>query len=155
MTFAKSPIVHDPTRMPGPSFGGGVGGGVVDTLRSWGFFVNEVAFGGSPTNTDYANKRAEMWCNARDWLQGEVSIPWSDNDLANELTNQTYTYREGKNNDLLLTSKADMKRDGLPSPDFADALALTFAVPVNPVTDVSRGLRDAGRTKSDYVGGWE
>lgn len=29
MTFAKSPIVHDPTRMPGPPFGGGVGGGMV------------------------------------------------------------------------------------------------------------------------------
>lgn len=152
--------VAEKIREVGPHYvnidGGGPGGGVIDVLREWGYEVNEIKFGGASSNEDYANKRAEMWCDMRDWLAGgPVSIPAWDTDLRNELLNQTYTYREGKNNDLVLTAKADMKRDGLPSPDHADALALTFAIPVMPVTDASRRLGDARKARTDYVGGWE
>lgn len=135
--------------------GGGPGGGVVDILRAWGYQVNEVKFGGSPFNTDYANKRAEMWCSMRDWLNSGGQIPWHDNNLATDLTNQTYTYKRDRTDALILTPKDLMKRDGLPSPDFGDALALTFAVPVNPITEVSRGLGDVRSAMTEYVGGWE
>lgn len=135
--------------------GGGPGGGVVDILREWGYEVNEVWFGGAPFNKDYANKRAEMWCAMRDWLDDGGAIPWSDKELANELSAQTYKYREGKDNALVLTPKDIMKKDGLPSPDSADSLAVTWAFPVNPVTDVSRGLGDVRSAVTEYVGGWE
>ena len=38
-------------------------------------------------------------------------------------------------NALLLESKADMKKRGVPSPDIADAFALTFAYPVSGAVD--------------------
>jgi hypothetical protein len=75
----------------------------------------------------YYNKRAEMWGNLKEWFcdDGDVSIP-DDSEFLRQLCSQEYDYKNhGK---LILTSK---KSDNLPSPDKADALALTFAVPKN------------------------
>jgi len=135
--------------------GGGVGGGVVDLLRHRGFDVIEINFGSKPSNPDYANKRAEMWVRMRDWLAKGASIPWHDVDLFADLTNQTYLFQEGRTNALQLTSKADMARDGLPSPDTADALALTFAHQVAPVVHPSeRTVRSSATAETDYDEGW-
>ena len=136
--------------------GGGPGGGVVDILRDLHHFdVTEVSFGSSPHNPDYANKRAEMWCDMRDWLRDKGCIPWNDTDLANELTNQTYHYRENKAQDLILTPKKLMKADGLPSPDNGDALALTFAELVQPVTHPDSSYVGSSDTaETDYDEGW-
>lgn len=136
--------------------GGGPGGGVVDILRHDGYDVREIHFGGKPQNPDFANKRAEMWWDMRTWLTDVGCIPWNDSDLFAELTNQTYHYRENANNDLILTPKDVMKREGLPSPDTADALALTFAEAVAPVNQISQVLGNAGESRDrEYVGGWE
>lgn len=134
--------------------GGGPGGGVVDILKSRGFDVIEVSFGGKPRNHDYANKRAEMWGDTREWLKNGGCIPWSDADLAADLMNQTYSYSEKAPNPLLLTPKAAMKREGLPSPDTGDALALTFAEIVAPVTQVSKGMGDVDTAETEYEPGW-
>jgi phage terminase large subunit len=63
----------------------------------------------------------------REWLRGEVGIP-DDPQLEAQLT--SVEYKHDANNALLLEKKEDMKKRGLPSPDKADALALTFAYPV-------------------------
>ena len=47
-----------------------------------------------------------------------------------DLTGVEYGY--DADNALVLESKADMKRRGLASPDLGDALALTFAYPIEP-----------------------
>jgi hypothetical protein len=89
-----------------------------------------VNFGSKPdgmTNAKVANKRAEMWVRMREWLNGAVGIP-DDPTLEAHLTAVEYTH--DANNAILLEKKEDMKRRGLPSPDRADALALTFAYPV-------------------------
>lgn len=119
--------------------GGGVGGGVIDRLNMFKMPVIEVQFGGSADrgqsnqegHVRYANKRAEMWGNMRDWLRGGM-IP-DDPDLAAELTSVEYGYvmRDGTDA-ILLEKKSDMKKRGLPSPDKSDALALTFAYNVMP-----------------------
>ena len=67
-----------------------------------------------------------MWLSARDWLQ-RGALP-RDELLAAELTAPMYAYNAA--NALMLEPKADMKRRGIPSPDVADAFALTFAYPV-------------------------
>lgn len=116
--------------------GGGVGGGVVDRLRQLGYPVIEVLFGNDPdrampgTETiAYFNKRAEIWGEMKEWLSGGA-IP-DDTDLEQQLIGVEYGYREKRGRDaILLESKKDMKARGLPSPDRADALALTFAYPV-------------------------
>ena len=104
--------------------GGGVGGGVVDFLKSLNYNVNEVNFGGKAQDSKkYANKGSEMWGRMRDWLEN-ASIP-SDIELEQELMGREYGFaRDGQ---LMLEKKSDMKKRGLPSPDIADALALTFA----------------------------
>lgn len=118
---------------------GGVGGGVVDRLNMLKQPVIGVQFGGKADRSivgsdgmiGYANKRAEMWGNMKDWLRGGM-IP-DDPELGAELIAVEYGYalRDGRDT-ILLEKKVDMKKRGLPSPDKADALALTFAYPVNP-----------------------
>ena len=107
--------------------GGGVGGGVIDRLRSVGFDVNEVQFGGRANDgRKWANKRAEIWGLMRDWLSGGA-IP-KDELLATDLT--SVEYGSNASDAILLEKKESMKARGLASPDSADALAITFAVPV-------------------------
>ena len=79
----------------------------------------------------YANKRAEMWGDMKDWLRDGGGIP-NDPVLAQELGGPEYEIvATGQNaGKTLLESKMDMKRRGIASPNRADALALTFAFPV-------------------------
>ena len=109
--------------------GGGVGGGVVDRCRQLGVDVIEINFGGKSPVVGFANMRAYMWSRMRDALKDGVRLP-EDLDLQADLIGVEYGYRP--NNDLLLESKQSMKDRGLSSPDLADALALTYAMPVVP-----------------------
>jgi hypothetical protein len=114
---------------------GGVGAGVVDRLRQLGVpFVFGVNFASAAERWDaagakplYANKRAEMWGNMKDWLT-RGALP--DNaELRGDLCGIEYGYN-GKG-EIQLEKKEDMKKRGLASPDLGDALALTFAHPVS------------------------
>lgn len=107
--------------------GGGVGGGVVDILKNQGFRVIEVNFGAAARNPKkYANKRAEMWDDTRTWLDTGSVDP--DQELFDDLVGVEYGF--DKDGRILLEKKEDMKKRGLASPDNGDALALTFAEPV-------------------------
>jgi hypothetical protein len=114
---------------------GGVGGGVVDRLRQLQIPVIEVDFGSKPDDfsmngVKYANKRAEIWGELRDWLSGG-SIPQLSTGenitLTDELTGPTYGLN--KQEAIQLESKKEMRSRGIPSPNVADALACTFAYP--------------------------
>lgn len=107
--------------------GGGVGGGVVDILKSQGYKVIEVNFGARPRDQrKYANKRAEMWDDMKAWLNtGAID---ADEQLRDDLLAPEYAF--DKDGRLVLEKKEDMKKRGLASPDDGDALALTFADPV-------------------------
>ena len=110
---------------------GGIGAGVVDRLHQLGRHnVVGVDFGGSATNPFlHLNKRTEMWCEMRDWLQN-ACIP-DDQELKADLTGPEYGFT-GDKGQIALEKKSDMKKRGLASPDCGDALALTFAMPVAP-----------------------
>jgi hypothetical protein len=105
----------------------GNGGGVIDRLRQLGYDVIEVNFGGKSSSHLYANKRAQMWFEMRDWLRAGGAIP-NSSELKQDLAAPTYKYNPS--NQLILEPKDDIKKRGLPSPDLGDALALTFAHPV-------------------------
>ena len=108
---------------------GGVGSSPLDWLRKNGYEVNGINFGESPSRKDlYANKRAEMWARGREWLKAGGQIENSD-DLITDLTGVEFDYTP--KNLLLLEKKEDMKKRGLSSPDLADALMLTLAIPMN------------------------
>jgi hypothetical protein len=136
--------------------GGGPGAGVVDRLRMLRYPVIEIQFGAAPDRTRetqdgaiaYANKRAEMWGSLRDWLR-HGSIP-NDPQLLADLCGVEYGYtlREGRDV-IILEKKADMKKRGLSSPDWADALALTLALPVQP-SDHSHAMGGRVAHSIDY-----
>ncbi len=111
--------------------GGGVGGGVVDRLRQFGYTVIEVQFGSrADDDKKYVNKRTEMWARMRDWL--EVGCLSQDDQMLSDLTGVEYAFTP--KDQIALERKELMKRRGLASPDDADALAVTFAQPVPEFT---------------------
>lgn len=68
-----------------------------------------------------------MWWKMADWVKQGGSIP-DDQELIGELPGPTYKFdATGR---VQLEAKEDMKKRGLPSPNKADGLALTFAAPV-------------------------
>lgn len=122
--------------------GVGVGGGVVDRLRQLGHDVVDVNAGGKAVDDrKHMNLRAEMWSKMRDWIKAGGCLPERDEELATDLTAPEYHF--DARNRLAIEKKEDMKRRGLASPDAADALAMTFALPVN----------DAGARKIAMPGG--
>lgn len=86
-----------------------------------------VSFGAKSSKLGFANKRAEMWADMKQWLKEGGCIP-DDQKLADDLTGpEAYPNLKGE---IVLESKKDMKKRGLASPSRADAPALTFALPV-------------------------
>lgn len=109
---------------------GGLGAGVVDRLRELGFkMCRGVNFGERSMWPDkYVNKRAEMWGQMKEWLESPpVQIP-DDDALQADLCSLHYDY--DSHGRLKLESKDDAKKRGVRSPDLADALALTWGMPV-------------------------
>ncbi len=106
----------------------GIGAGIVDRLREMGYHqVEGINVGRSANEKEkFANLRAELWWIMRDWLmQNELPVEIPDNDdLHGALVTPSYKYRS--NEQLLIESKDDIRKRGMPSPDEADALSLTF-----------------------------
>lgn len=105
----------------------GRGEGVIDYLKSQGYPCTEVNFGGAPSSAYYSNLRAEMWDGMRKWLESGGAIP-SGSPLLQELSTPTYGF--SSSNKMVLESKDSIKKRGLSSPDYADALALAVGVPL-------------------------
>lgn len=107
---------------------GGYGAGVVDRLQQLNYDVIGIEFGGSALNdAKFVNRRTEMWWLMAEWIKGGGKIP-DDAQLRRELLAPHYDF-DGANRIRLEEKKEIKKRLGF-SPDFADALALTFALPV-------------------------
>ena len=83
-----------------------------------------------------ANKRAQMWQNAKSWLGRGILPEWEDDPesiaqkIRDDLIGPEYSYDADQA--IILEKKEHMKARGLPSPDYGDALALTFAEDVAP-----------------------
>lgn len=125
---------------------GGVGGGVVDYVRSLGHTCIGVNFGSKaatrPGGMLVGNKRAEMYCALLEWMRRGGAIEDSD-DLEEQLVAIEYYFN--KKEEIMLLSKEDMEDEGFESPDWADQLALTFAFPVT-----QRRWRGNGSIKVEY-----
>lgn len=128
---------------------GGIGAGVVDRLRQLGrdiIAVDSSRASDGLASIKAANKRAEMWGRMRDWLlQGQVAIP---NDIKLESQMTSVQYKHDTNNAVLLEKKEDIRKRLLPSPDRADALALTFAYSVSKRSEDTREDNFLGRSEA-------
>lgn len=144
---------------------GGIGAGVYDLLRDWGYsdrdhydqnVVRAIDFGGSPQLSEVQfsqedgkplpgprNRRAEMWQRSRDWLDepGGADLP-DDDELQADACAPTYTYDMQQR--LLIESKEHMRSRNVRSPDKWDAVALTFAEAV-PAEEIKSRARPKGR----------
>lgn len=106
----------------------GEGANVAQELALSGFNVVAMNVGQPPISPKFLNKRAELAWKLREWIQKGGVL--SDDDRWLELLNLRYRYNEsGK---LQLMPKDKMKKEGLKSPNFADALMLTFAIAETP-----------------------
>lgn len=105
----------------------GYGTGVFSFGLTMGRKWRLVSFAAKPGKTGYANKRAEMWGDMREWLKDGGVL--EDGEVIHDdlVGPEAMINNKGE---ILLEKKEDMKRRGLPSPNEADALALTFAYPV-------------------------
>jgi len=114
---------------------GGYGTGIVSAGEAMGRRWKIVWFAGESADPGCLNKRAEMYKLARDWLKAGGAIP-EDPVLRDELqAPETVPRMDGK---IQIESKKDMKARGIPSPNRADALVLSFAYPVRDVAELPR-----------------
>ncbi len=105
----------------------GAGSGIIDRLKEMGYQVFEVQFGSSAEDPRYFDHRTELWARMRDWLPGAMLGREIEEDqkLVEDIVGPEYEFM-GREDKIKLESKEKMKSRGLPSPDNADALAVTF-----------------------------
>ncbi len=125
---------------------GGLGAGVVDRLNELGHRDIVVAVNSAERalNDDrYANKRAEMWALGREWLLDKpVQLPDSD-ELHADLCGCRYSVdSKGR---LKIESKLEQKKRGIRSSDTADAMLLTYALPVSYFDAPKKGDEDVAK----------
>lgn len=110
------------------NFGEGANVAKEIALSSHHYDVNAVNMGDGSDNDDkddtqYANMRAESFWRLKGWARtgGELV---SDKSWKDELL--TIRYCRVGNGKVKIKPKLEMRKDGIPSPNVADALALTF-----------------------------
>ena len=145
---------------------GGYGGGVADQIRELGYHCIEVNFGKASPDPAYRYMSDYMWGKLRDDLDKGMALPRQHlglgdgglisakdfeidgglmgndiaRDLFQQLTGRQFSYTTAGNR-IHLEPKADMK-DRVGSPDLVDAIALTYALPVE-----ARSLRSSSIKK--------
>ncbi len=106
----------------------GIGKGVVDRLQEMGFSMVEginVA-NSAHLKERFANRRAELWNEMYDWLTQDMPVQVPDSDeLQSDMCSVGFKHRS--NGQLLIESKDDLRKRGMPSCDTADAAIMTFA----------------------------
>lgn len=122
---------------------GGFGASWTDQLRMLGKSPIGVQFAGEAHDKSrYYNKRTEMYFDCVEWIKRGGALPACP-ELVAGLGETTYIFKGDR---LLLEPKEDVKARIGYSPDHADALALTFAEPVQRAS--ARGR--PGVAISDY-----
>jgi len=112
---------------------GGYGGGWEDRLRDdFGFSPQPVKFSEKASDDRYQNVRAEIWFKLAEWIKDGGALPPQCRELVGELSIPRWYINK---RDQFAMEDKDMIRSPARlgrSPDFADALALTFTSPVEP-----------------------
>lgn len=128
---------------------GGYGGGVCDFMRVGGGTPIEVMASAKADSNKYRNRRAENWFRMAQWIKEGGCLPASIPELVGELTCATYSFdNQGR---FILMPKEEMKEELQRSPDFADALALTFTYrEMMKSTKLPGATTTAGKAKTDW-----
>jgi hypothetical protein len=132
--------------------GVGVGGGVVDQLAEQGHPVLDMQAGAGATDPAmFKNARAEWhWGLRQLFEQGGVDLDPDDDELAAQLGALRYKYTS--RGQIVIESKDDMRKRGMPSPDRADAVMLVLAGINLPTAGVVLDSDDILSEYDDYAG---
>lgn len=102
----------------------GIGANVAMEILVGGKRINPINVGERPEDTEtYLNLRAEMYWKLRKWLIAGGQLV---GDLEKWEQLLTIRYKRNLAGKLQIMSKDEMRREGIKSPDIADALMLTF-----------------------------
>lgn len=123
---------------------GGWAAGARDIMVDAGYTVHEVQFAGDAIDPRYYNRRAEIWFNMAKAIQTRTSLPLIP-EMIPELVAPMYWFRKGK---FQLEEKEQIKARIGKSPDLADALATTYALPEMPALALEQ-LRGSSRARRD------
>ena len=138
--------IEDEEQADGVIIDGGYGTGIVSAGRTMGRRWLIAWFGEKSPDEGYLNLRAYMWGQVKKWLKEGGALP-EDHGLHDELIGpETVPRMDGK---IQLESKEQMKQRGLPSPNKADALALSFAYPIQARNGPGR-RQSTGMSKTDF-----
>jgi phage terminase large subunit len=121
--------------------------GAIDIRRSQGRSPIAVAYDRPCFDPRYQNMRAYIWVNGAEWVKTVGCLINAPAELMAELTTPTYTFHQGK---FLIEPKDAIKQRLGRSPNYADALFNTFAMPDMPgaAQDVLGRLLDDDRRKA-------
>lgn len=125
---------------------GGYGGGWCDQLVALGRNPIEVQYAGKPNDPKFFNKRAEIWWDMCEAIKHGTVLP-NVPELVAELTTPTYSFKGDK---IILEDKDQIKARLGRSPNYADALATTYAEPVHVQRSPFGVSLTQSRVKSDY-----
>ena len=108
----------------------GLGAGVYDLLKAQGYPVIEIHSGTAAKDPEqYLNRRAEWFWGLRERLDPALApVPLAlpcDEDLLAQLTSLHYKFTA--RGQVQIESKDDLRKQGLPSPDCADAVCYAYA----------------------------
>jgi hypothetical protein len=124
---------------------GGWAAGAADVLKASRRAPINVQMHAPATAVDrYRNRRAELWFEMAEWIRRGGGLP-DVPELIGELTTPTYTFVNGR---FQLEDKDQIKARLGRSPDLADALALTFAVPER----APQRVRTTGHRRTRFQG---
>ena len=102
--------------------GDGMGAGVLDRLREMKVPVLEFRGGMKPISDIYVNTRAEGFFKLKEMLDRDYIKILPDEEQLEQL--MTIRFAHKSNGQRLIVSKENMKKDGIKSPDRADALMM-------------------------------
>lgn len=143
----------------------GVGAGIYDHLKSQlgDDLIKGINAGEKSTDPEInQNLKTDMWVRMRDWLLNS-SLPIGSNDIldkngkplimpddAHQLKQDLITpeIMYSHNMKLRIEPKDTIRKRGLPSTDYGDALALTFADPIILKDTVNHAYTFAGKSSS-------
>lgn len=102
----------------------GVGGGITDRLNELKNPVIAFNGGEKPHNPKYTNRRDEGYFLLKDYFDKGYLKIIDDTDLTEQLLSMKFKYKS--NGQKTIVSKDEMRKEGLKSPDKADALMMAI-----------------------------
>jgi hypothetical protein len=106
---------------------GGIGIPIIERLKEQRYKVKPINFGWPAKNSRmWQNKKAEVWGIMKEWLN-HASIP-KDRVLRSDLITPNRTFNS--KGQIGVERKKDLKARNVPSPDYADAVAISLAYPI-------------------------